>query len=69
MPKRAEIISRIEKAAKAAELKFMLLREGANHTIYENPAAGLWSTIPRHREVKEWLVRKICKDLSIPAPR
>jgi len=47
----------------------LFVREGANHTIYENPAAGLWSTLPRHREIKEWLVRKICKDLGIPAPR
>ena len=45
------------------------VREGANHTVYENPAAGTWSAVPRHREIKKYLVTKICKDLGIPAPR
>jgi hypothetical protein len=25
------------------------------------------STIPRHREIKEFLAKKICRDLEIPA--
>jgi mRNA interferase HicA len=45
-----------------------LLREGANHTVYVNPAARKTSTVPRHREVNEFLARKICRDLEIPAP-
>ena len=49
MPKRADVISKIEKAAKAAELKFMQLREGANHTIYE--LDGVVIPIARHREL------------------
>lgn len=49
MPKRAEIIRKIEKAAQAAELKLILLREGANHTIYD--LDGLMLPIARHKEL------------------
>jgi predicted RNA binding protein YcfA (HicA-like mRNA interferase family) len=44
------------------------VREGKRHTVYRNPANGLASTIPRHREVKHQLARKICDDLGIPRP-
>jgi mRNA interferase HicA len=45
-----------------------LLREGANHTVYINRAKGKSSTIPRHREINEFLARKICRDLEAPEP-
>jgi predicted RNA binding protein YcfA (HicA-like mRNA interferase family) len=45
-----------------------LKREGANHAIWENSAREIWSSVPRHREVKEFLVRKICRQLEIPTP-
>jgi predicted RNA binding protein YcfA (HicA-like mRNA interferase family) len=44
------------------------LREGGNHTVYVNRRAGKSSTVPRHREVFDFLARKICKDLEIPTP-
>ncbi|OGP65358.1 MAG: addiction module toxin, HicA family [Deltaproteobacteria bacterium RBG_13_53_10] len=44
------------------------LREGANHTVYVNRKEKKASTIPRHREIDEYLVNKICKDLNIPQP-
>ena len=44
-----------------------LLREGANHSVYVNPLVEKLSTVPRHREVKEFLARKICKDLDVPS--
>jgi predicted RNA binding protein YcfA (HicA-like mRNA interferase family) len=44
------------------------LREGGNHTIYVNRRTRKVSSIPRHREVFEFLARKICKDLEIPPP-
>ncbi|MGK7898178.1 MAG: type II toxin-antitoxin system HicA family toxin [Xenococcus sp. (in: cyanobacteria)] len=44
------------------------LREGGNHTIYVNRQTKKVSAIPRHREVNEFLVRKICKDLQITEP-
>jgi mRNA interferase HicA len=45
-----------------------LLREGANHSVYVNRAARMTSTVPRHREIDDVLVRKICKDLQVPPP-
>jgi hypothetical protein len=45
-----------------------LLREGANHSIYVNPVARKTSTVPRHREINDFLARKICRDLEVPAP-
>ena len=45
-----------------------LLREGANHSVYVNPVARKTSTVPRHREIDEFLVRKICRDLQVEVP-
>ena len=45
-----------------------LLREGGNHSIYVNRAAGKSSAVSRHTEINDYLARKICRDLSIPAP-
>lgn len=45
-----------------------LLREGANHSIFVNRAAGKTSAVPRHTEINDDLARKICKDLGVPAP-
>jgi predicted RNA binding protein YcfA (HicA-like mRNA interferase family) len=44
------------------------LREGGNHSVYVNRAKGKVSTVPRHREINEYLSKKICKDLEIPNP-
>lgn len=44
------------------------LREGAKHTIYVNREARKTSSVPRHREVNDYLARKICRDLEVPAP-
>ncbi|KAB2833423.1 MAG: type II toxin-antitoxin system HicA family toxin [Candidatus Brocadia sp.] len=44
------------------------LREGGNHTVYVNRALKKISTVPRHKEVNDFLVYKICKDLGIPKP-
>ncbi|WP_394991713.1 type II toxin-antitoxin system HicA family toxin [Emticicia sp.] len=43
-----------------------LLREGANHTIYFNPANGHQSTIGRHQELSNLICKEICKQLDIP---
>ncbi|MGH3088109.1 MAG: type II toxin-antitoxin system HicA family toxin [Rubrobacteraceae bacterium] len=45
-----------------------LRREGANHSIYKNPATGETAPVPRHTEIANNLARKICKDLGIPPP-
>jgi mRNA interferase HicA len=44
------------------------LREGGNHSVYVNRKSGKASTIPRHREINEFLAQKICRDLEIPKP-
>jgi predicted RNA binding protein YcfA (HicA-like mRNA interferase family) len=44
------------------------MREGGSHTIYVNHSKGKLSAVLRHREVKEFTARKICKDLDIPLP-
>ena len=43
-----------------------LLREGGSHTIYVNKAERKASSIPRHREINDFLARKICRDLQVP---
>ncbi|MBI5218278.1 MAG: type II toxin-antitoxin system HicA family toxin [Bacteroidia bacterium] len=45
-----------------------LLREGGNHSIYINTVNNKISSVPRHKEIKNNLCRKICKDLEIPSP-
>ena len=45
-----------------------LLREGGSHSVYVRRAAGKTSTVPRHREINDFLARKICRDLEVPAP-
>jgi predicted RNA binding protein YcfA (HicA-like mRNA interferase family) len=61
--KRRDLISHLEAHA------CVFVREGANHTVYRNAATGDASVIPRHREIKEDLIRKICRDLNVPSPR
>ncbi len=46
----------------------VLLREGGSHSVYVNRAAQKTSTVPRHREINDFLARKICRDLQIPEP-
>ena len=45
------------------------LREGGNHTVYVNRPRRNVSSVPRHREINDYLVRKICRDLEIPEPK
>ncbi len=45
------------------------IREGGNHSWWENPAQNRRSSIPRHTEINDNLARKICKDLGIPFTR
>ena len=45
-----------------------LLREGANHSVFVNRAAGKTSAVPRHAEINDALAKKICRDLGVPIP-
>ncbi len=60
--KRADLVRHLERHG------CVFVREGGKHTIYRNPPNGSFSSVPRHREVKESLVRKICDDLGVPRP-
>lgn len=44
----------------------MALTLKASHSIYVNRPARKTSTVPRHREINDFLAQKICKDLGIP---
>ncbi|NLA41684.1 MAG: type II toxin-antitoxin system HicA family toxin [Smithella sp.] len=41
------------------------LREGGNHSWWWNPSLNKRSSVPRHNEINDHLVRKIFKDLGI----
>lgn len=43
-----------------------LLREGASHSWWHNPTQNKRSAVPRHSEIDDNLIKKICKDLGIP---
>jgi mRNA interferase HicA len=45
-----------------------LMREGGNHSVYVNPERARTSAVPRHREINQYLARKICRDLEIAEP-
>ena len=57
--KRSELIRHLSKN------NCELLREGSRHSIWRNIRLGTMTTVPRHNEIKEFLVRKICNDLDI----
>ena len=46
-----------------------LIREGSNHSIFQNQQNKKISSVPRNKEVKNNLARKICRDLEIPYPQ
>ena len=41
-----------------------LKREGASHSLWINPKSGVIEAVPRHREIKELLAKKILKNLG-----
>jgi mRNA interferase HicA len=60
--KRVDLIRHLEKQGCA------FLREGSNHTVYVNQAEQKASSIPRHREINDFLACKICRDLQVSEP-
>ena len=60
--KRVDLIRHIEASGCA------FLREGGRHTVYVNPTARKVSTVPRHREINEFMAKKICRELEIDEP-
>ena len=60
--KRADLVRHLERNG------CVLLREGAKHSVFVNRARNRSSTVPRHREINEFLARKICRDLEVSEP-
>ncbi len=42
-----------------------LKREGSAHSLWTNPLNGVTEAVPRHLEIPDKLVRKICKRLDV----
>lgn len=53
--KRTDLIRAIEKGG------CVLIRLGGKHDWYRNPATGVSQPVPRHREIKELLARRIIR--------
>jgi len=60
--KRVDLIRHIEASGCA------FLREGGRYTVYVNPTARKVSTVPRHREINDFMAKKICRELEIDEP-
>ena len=60
--KRADLVRHLERNG------CVLLREGAKHSVFVNRARNRSSTVPRHREINDFLARKICRDLEVSEP-
>ena len=45
-----------------------LLRDRGRHSVYVNPTNNQTSAVPRHREINDFLCRRICRDLGIREP-
>lgn len=58
--KRVDLIRAIE------GLGCEFMRHGGRHDWYRNPATGVSQPVPRHREIKESLARRIIKMLGHP---
>jgi mRNA interferase HicA len=46
----------------------VLFREGGSHSIWQNTHTGRKEAIPRHNDIKKFLARSICRNLSVPVP-
>ena len=60
--KRRDLVAELQQAG------CVLLRNGAKHDIYHNPKNGKSEPVPRHREINEFLAKKILKSLTQPEP-
>jgi mRNA interferase HicA len=62
--KRRDLVAELERGGS------VLLRHGAKHDIYHQPKTGKSEPVPRHREIQEFLAKKIIKSLAPPeAPK
>jgi hypothetical protein len=60
MPKRTEVIKKIQEAATARGMTFDFKRRGGNHDIYD--LDGLMIPIKRHRELTDQYAEKVYRE-------
>jgi mRNA interferase HicA len=60
-------VKRIDLIKALEEQGCELVRHGGKHDWYRNPATGVSQPVPRHREIKEPLARRIIRMLSPPS--
>lgn len=46
-----------------------LVREGGSHSVWLNPVTGEIQAVPRHKEVKRFTTKSICRRLGIEVPK
>ena len=56
--KRIDLVKKIEAGG------CVMVRHGGRHDWYRNPITGVSQPVPRHREIKEPLARRIIRMLS-----
>ena len=61
--KRVDLIRHLERCG------CEFFREGGNHTVYVNRSAGKSSSVPRHREVNDFLARKSAPTFRFHDPK
>jgi mRNA interferase HicA len=59
-------MKRIDLIKKLEGLGCELARHGGKHDWYRNPSTGVSQAVPRHREIKERLARRIIRMLTPP---
>ena len=45
------------------------VREGGSPSIWRNPATGEIQAVPRHKEVKRFTTKSVCRRLGIEVPK
>ena len=56
--KKADLEKRLRKAS------CFLKREGSSHSLWINPKTGVVEAVPRHKEIKEPLAKKILRNMN-----
>lgn len=46
----------------------VFIREGGKHSVFFNPSTKRISTVPRHKEINDFLAKKIFRDLGTAEP-
>jgi YcfA-like protein. len=60
--KRTDLIRHLERSGRA------LFREGGKHRVYKNVNSGMMTAVPRHREIKENLIKRSAMIWALNAP-